>query len=73
VAAQRGECDTGQGCGATTLAELLWDKGFVVRVLRTLPGVDPQSQLVWDTVAELQQALLHKQNTGAASPLKQLQ
>jgi hypothetical protein len=73
AAAQRGECETGQGCGATTIAELLWDKGFVVRVLRTLPGVDPQSQLVWDTVAELQQALLHKQDTGAASPLKQLQ
>lgn len=71
AAAQRSAGDTSEGCEPATLAELLRDKGFVGRVVRTLPGVDPQSQLVWETVAELQQALLI-QDTGAAQPPKQL-
>lgn len=41
----------------TALAALLMDNGFVFRVLASLPGVDPASDLVQTTVAELQQAL----------------
>jgi len=41
----------------TVLAALLMDNGFMARVLASLPGVDPASDLVQMTVAELQQAL----------------
>ena len=61
TAAAAAQCSAGDSsdccCARVTLAELLRDRRFVARVLCTLPGVDPQSDLVWETVAELQQAL----------------
>lgn len=59
-----------RGSNAGSVAVLLSDAAFVSRVLSSLPGVDPQSGIVWDTVAELQQAL-SAQSRPAAAPRQQ--
>jgi hypothetical protein len=68
--------DTGGGsshCGSNvTLAELLHDDRFVGSILSDLPGVNPQSDIVRATVAELQEALSAEQGTAAQQRMQLL-
>jgi hypothetical protein len=48
-----------------SVAALLCDEEFISGVLSSLPGVNPQSGLVWETVAELREALSAQSNAAA--------